>query len=240
MHKSPSTHRARFKSNVSRNAIKAPRPQRQSRSPNGQNLSMRSRVLRTLPQVARPSQQSPIRADQHAPNRDLAKKGSPISLSKRKLHPVKIRIHAKRPSAKRENKYRAQSAKTSTKRKARPKESAKRENKHRAQSASKRERKARKQVPSAKREKKSMGKTRMDFGQDWGDLGSGRAGHTLGIFRAPGAESAPVLTERHRVFVRPGRFELPTTGSVDRCSIQLSYGRIRRVVNIVGRSGMSR
>lgn len=24
---------------------------------------------------------------------------------------------------------------------------------------------------------------------------------------------------------RPGRFELPTTGSVDRCSIQLSYGR---------------
>ena len=26
---------------------------------------------------------------------------------------------------------------------------------------------------------------------------------------------------------RPGRFELPTTGSVDQCSIQLSYGRER-------------
>ena len=33
----------------------------------------------------------------------------------------------------------------------------------------------------------------------------------------------------HRVAValaRPGRFELPTPGSVDQCSIQLSYGRI--------------
>ena len=30
---------------------------------------------------------------------------------------------------------------------------------------------------------------------------------------------------RAELLARPGRFELPTTGSVDRCSIQLSYGR---------------
>ena len=31
---------------------------------------------------------------------------------------------------------------------------------------------------------------------------------------------------RRAISARPGRFELPTPGSVDRCSIQLSYGRV--------------
>ena len=40
-------------------------------------------------------------------------------------------------------------------------------------------------------------------------------------------ETAP----SRRDFARPGRFELPTLGSVDQCSIQLSYGRVREVAN---------
>ena len=34
-----------------------------------------------------------------------------------------------------------------------------------------------------------------------------------------------------RPYARPGRIELPTLGSVDQCSIQLSYGRVREAAN---------
>ena len=36
-----------------------------------------------------------------------------------------------------------------------------------------------------------------------------------------------VSSDERRELARPGRFELPTPGSVDRCSIQLSYGRLK-------------
>lgn len=37
---------------------------------------------------------------------------------------------------------------------------------------------------------------------------------------------APREVARRYLRARPGRFELPTPGSVDQCSIQLSYGRV--------------
>jgi hypothetical protein len=39
------------------------------------------------------------------------------------------------------------------------------------------------------------------------------------------SEPGPMLSCKTVRLVRPERFELPTLGSEDRCSIQLSYGR---------------
>ena len=38
-----------------------------------------------------------------------------------------------------------------------------------------------------------------------------------------------------RNLAHPERFELPTLGSEDRCSIQLSYGCVREVVTLIER-----
>ena len=45
---------------------------------------------------------------------------------------------------------------------------------------------------------------------------------------AEGAREITTSVDERREFARPGRFELPTPGSVDRCSIQLSYGRLEK------------
>ena len=45
---------------------------------------------------------------------------------------------------------------------------------------------------------------------------------------AEGARETPTSADERLEIARPGRFELPTPGSVDRCSIQLSYGRLKK------------
>ena len=46
--------------------------------------------------------------------------------------------------------------------------------------------------------------------------------------RRRGARETPTSVDERLEIARPGRFELPTPGSVDRCSIQLSYGRLKK------------
>src|SRR5580658_4920018 len=59
----------------------------------------------------------------------------------------------------------------------------------------------------------------MMLGESPGHLDFEKASRRRG-WREGGPERARGL------IARPGRFELPTPGSVDQCSIQLSYGRL--------------
>ena len=65
-------------------------------------------------------------------------------------------------------------------------------------------------------------------------LARGRVASSSATRHPLSSSPAIVPSTRSKVPVaRPGRFELPTTGSVDQCSIQLSYGRNRSGANIL-------
>src|SRR5262249_41526002 len=62
------------------------------------------------------------------------------------------------------------------------------------------------------------------FCQELLEAGGGRGHGAIMRAHAHGVEQRP--RGSCPLSARPGRFELPTPGSVDQCSIQLSYGRI--------------